>query len=51
LIGNADWFGPLYIPKAGATIELNEKNLILYERLIGYYEDNTLEIKDGKSIL
>lgn len=48
---NADWFGPLYIPKAGATIELNEKNLILYERLIGYYEDNTLEIKDGKAFI
>ncbi|MCK9255551.1 MAG: signal peptidase I [Bacteroidales bacterium] len=45
---NSDWFGPLYIPKAGQTIELNEENLILYERLIGYYEDNNLEIKEGK---
>lgn len=48
---NEDWFGPLYIPKAGQTIELNERNLILYERLIGYYEGNKLEIKDGRAII
>jgi len=45
---NEDWFGPLYVPKAGATISLNEKNLPLYSRVIGYYEGNKLEVKEGK---
>ncbi len=38
-------FGPLYIPKAGATIKINTKNLCLYERVISYYEHNKLEVK------
>ncbi len=41
---NNDWFGPLWIPKAGETIELNLKILPLYERIIGYYENNNLEV-------
>lgn len=45
---NVDNFGPLYIPKAGDTLHLNTKNIILYKRLIHAYEGNNLEIKDGK---
>lgn len=45
---NEDWFGPLYIPKEGATININIDNLPLYERIISYYEANKLEIKDNK---
>ena len=37
---NYDNFGPLYIPKAGATIELTTENLPLYKRAIGEYEGN-----------
>ena len=48
---NVDWFGPLYIPKAGDKIQLTEENLILYGRVIGYYEGNTLEVKDGKAFI
>ena len=48
---NVDWFGPLYIPKAGDKIPLTEENLILYGRVIGYYEGNTLEVKDGKAYI
>ena len=48
---NVDWFGPLYIPKAGDKIQLTEENLILYSRVIGYYEGNTLEVKDGKAYI
>ncbi|MBO7572427.1 MAG: signal peptidase I [Bacteroidales bacterium] len=48
---NVDWFGPLYIPKAGDKIQLTEENLILYARVIGYYEGNTLEVKDGKAYI
>lgn len=43
-----DNFGPLWIPKKGATIPLNERNLALYNRCIKNYENNTLEVKDGK---
>jgi signal peptidase I len=41
-------FGPLYVPKKGATIALNTKNLCLYERIISYYEHNKLEVKEGR---
>lgn len=43
-----DNFGPLWIPKKGATIPLTERNLALYGRCIRNYENNTLEVKDGK---
>jgi len=42
---NEDWFGPLYVPMAGNEIELNTYILPLYERIIGYYEKNDLEVK------
>lgn len=43
-----DNYGPLWIPKKGATIPLNERNLALYERCIRNYENNQLEVKDGQ---
>ncbi len=43
-----DNFGPLYIPKKGASIELTPDNYIRYERCIRVYEGNTLELKEGK---
>jgi len=42
-----DNFGPLWIPKAGATVELSAENLPLYQRIITSYEKNTLEVKDS----
>ena len=45
---NEDFFGPLYIPKKGATIKITVDNLPLYERAIGHYEGNKLEVKNGK---
>ncbi|MFZ4546005.1 MAG: signal peptidase I [Bacteroidales bacterium] len=45
---NVDNFGPLYIPKAGATTQLTLANLPLYERIITAYELNSLEVKGGK---
>lgn len=45
---NVDNFGPLYIPEKGATIQLNERNILLYERAIRAYERNDLRIEDGK---
>lgn len=43
-----DNYGPLWIPKKGATIPLTERNLALYNRCIRNYENNTLEVKDGQ---
>lgn len=42
-----DNYGPIWIPRKGATIELNELNLALYTRCIKNYENNKFEIKDG----
>ncbi|MBO7195095.1 MAG: signal peptidase I [Alistipes sp.] len=43
----ADNFGPLVIPKKGATVELTLENLPLYERIIDVYEENDLTVNDG----
>jgi signal peptidase I len=43
-----DNYGPIYIPKAGVTIDINMSNISLYKRLITTYEGNTLDIKDNK---
>jgi signal peptidase I len=51
---NSGWtrdnYGPIWIPKKGATIPLNAKNLAIYTRCIVNYEGNTLE-KKGNQIL
>lgn len=43
-----DNYGPIWIPKKGATIDLTLDNLPMYERPIKNYEGNSLEVKDGK---
>ena len=45
-----DYFGPLWIPRKGATVELDTANLPLYQRIIRDYEHNTLEVR-GETIL
>lgn len=42
-----DNFGPLYIPKQGATIDITVENLPIYKRIIETYERNSLEVKDS----
>jgi signal peptidase I len=46
-----DNYGPVWIPKKGATIELNEKNLALYSRCIVAYEGNSLETKNNQLLI
>jgi signal peptidase I len=46
-----DNFGPLWIPKKGEKIQLNEQNYYLYKRPIVAYEGNTLQWVNGKAIL
>ena len=41
-------YGPLWIPKKGATLRLNLYNLPIYERPIRVYEGNDLAVRDGK---
>ncbi len=45
---NVDNFGPLYIPKKGVTVALNEQSLPFYQKAIGDYEHNQLEVRNGK---
>jgi len=42
-----DYFGPLWMPEKGATIDLTMDNLPLYRRIIEKYEENQLEIVDS----
>ncbi|HEX5001289.1 MAG TPA: signal peptidase I [Bacteroidia bacterium] len=48
---NVDNFGPLFIPRKGATIALNPKNYSIYKRAITVYEGNTLEEQNGTYLL
>ena len=41
-------FGPIWIPKKGATVNLTLANICLYERIMDLYEENELEKRDGK---
>ncbi len=41
---NSDNFGPIYIPKAGATVKLDLKSLPLYKIIITEYEGNELKV-------
>jgi signal peptidase I len=43
-----DNYGPIWIPKKGATLQLNSVNYLFYERAIRDYEKNKLEIQNGK---
>lgn len=45
---NQDWYGPLTIPKKGDVITLTQDNYPEYQRLIGIYERNKFENKNGK---
>ncbi len=42
-----DYFGPLWIPKKGVTVNISLENLPLYERIIRDYEHNTLQVKES----
>jgi signal peptidase I len=46
-----DNYGPINIPAKGQTFELTLENLPVYERAISVYENNKLEVKDGKILI
>ena len=43
-----DNYGPIWIPKKGATIQLTADNMAIYRRCIKNYENNKLEEKNGE---
>lgn len=48
---NPDHLGPLYIPKKGQKVALNQTTLLIYERVIGLYEGNEVTFKDGAILI
>lgn len=44
---NEDFYGPIWIPQAGVTVELDSTNICFYERIIDAYEENDLDIIEG----
>ena len=48
---SVDNFGPLWIPKKGAKIDLTPDNIIKYRRAIEVYEGNSWDEKNGQVIL
>ncbi len=47
----ANEYGPVWIPKRGASIKLTPENLALYDRCIRVYENNKVETKGGKTLI
>ncbi len=46
---NKDNYGPLYIPKEGATVAITPESLPFYEKvIIGYEHNKNAEVRDGK---
>ena len=41
---NRDNFGPIYIPEAGKTVEINAKTIPFYKKIIRDYEKNDVKI-------
>lgn len=48
---NVDNFGPVYIPKKGATITIDSSNISIYRKVIGEYEQNKLEERNGQIMI
>lgn len=45
---NTDNFGPIYIPKAGATVEINKATIPFYKKAIRDYENNDVKVTGDK---
>ncbi|MEZ4809113.1 MAG: signal peptidase I [Allomuricauda sp.] len=45
---NNDNFGPIYIPKAGATVDINSRTIPLYKKIIRDYEHNDVKVSGQK---
>ncbi|HKJ06881.1 MAG TPA: signal peptidase I [Flavobacteriaceae bacterium] len=45
---SVDNYGPIYIPKEGATVELNSSTIPFYKRIIEEYEENNLTVNGNE---
>lgn len=45
---NVDNIGPIYIPEAGKSIELNKETLPFYKKIISEYEGNDLKVNGNE---
>ncbi|PWL38367.1 signal peptidase I [Flagellimonas aquimarina] len=48
---NNDNFGPIYIPKAGATVKIDHKTIPLYKKIIRDYEYNDVKVTGQKVLI
>lgn len=48
---NQDNFGPIVIPKAGASVTLDNKNIALYKKIIVDYEKNSLSTQGDTFVI
>lgn len=48
---SVDNYGPIWVPKKGAQLQLDEHNYYIYERPIRVYEHNDFYMRDGKFYL
>lgn len=48
---NSDWYGPITIPKEGATIEINRETLTTYGDVITLYDHNENAVINGDKLL
>lgn len=48
---NVDNFGPIYIPKKGATVAINRASLPFYKKIIAEYENNDLQVNGGEILI
>lgn len=48
---NVDNFGPIYIPKAGSTVEINNKTIPLYKKIIRDYENNQVQVEANRVLI
>lgn len=45
---SVDNFGPIWIPAAGESVVLTDKNISVYRRVIESHEGNKVEVKNGR---
>ena len=48
---SVDNYGPIWIPKKGATVALNMDNINMFRRIIGVYEENDLQFNNGQILI
>ena len=48
---NNDNLGPIYIPKAGTTVELTPETLPLYKKIIRDYENNEVSVSGNQVVI